>query len=426
VPRGLSDVGEHEEKGSAVRMTFGTERPESITLVKIPAETAIEDLAKHLPKNTVVERTAPCPFKLYERVFEPKDASVVLISGEGGTGKTFEAVNIMYDLATKLHFYVLTNIIFLQKTNSGFRQVMNPHERVRHITSMRQLWYEYALICKEYQVAHPRELGGPIIVLMLDEWTKYMKRLAIYDKVVLATISWWGENRKFQTVPTMITQKMGNAPRQLLPYIKWYLQKSQSLTRQYNSAKGSSYHYKELSFLIRILLEDELERRKETEFTLEDVVCVMQDKRGPWTGSIDRAKVGQICYDSRASANFMMGVVNGSEDWFDDFLRYISSCPAMFVPDKILEFFESTPDRSLELSDTELADLAVDRLEQLEREMPPGTPGPPILMHGMGKGKDRIPVPFTSAYMELNYGCSHIALFRALARKKARDSARKP
>jgi len=122
----------------------------------------------------------------------------------------------------------------------------------------------------------------------------------------------------------------------------------------------------------------------------------------------------------------MMGVVNGSEDWFDDFLRYISSCPAMFVPDKILEFFESTPDRSLELSDTELADLAVDRLEQLEREMPPGTPGPPILMHGMGKGKDRIPVPFTPAYMELNYGCSHIALSRALARKKARDSARKP
>jgi len=371
---------------------------------------------EYLPENTKVQHRPPCAHSVNNRIFEPRDASVILVTGEGGTGKTQEMVEHMYDLASKLHFYVLTNIIFLQKTSSSFRQVMRPHDRVRHINSMRELWYEYAVICKEYQAQHPGQLAGPVVVVVLDEWTKYMKRLAIYEKVVLATLMWWGENRKYQTVPVTITQKMGNAPRQLLPYMKWHIQKSEALTQQYNAKKGRSYHCKELGFVIRVRLEDELEKRKEGEFYLEEVAGVLQVGTGPWTKPFDRLKVGDISYDRRGSANFIMGEVHGTEDWFEDFMKEISSCPGMMVPDKILQFFESGPDRSSQLNQVRPVDIAKHVYRQHREEMPPEDEGHPVLKLGTVNRK-RVRIPLNWTNLERIFKCPHTTLAREMEKE---------
>jgi len=372
-------------------------------------------MTEALPAGQEVETRPPCAGSVYDLMFDPRYATAILSSGEGGTGKTHSAVDILHYLATKLHIYVLTNVIFLQKTTSGYRQVSRPHDRVRHVNTMRELWYEYALICKEYKAQHPDQLAGPIVVAVLDEWTKYMKRLAIWEsRVVLATLMWWGEIRKYQFIPWTITQKMSNAPRQLLPYMKWHIQKSENLTQEYNSAKGSSYHYKELAFVIRVRLEDELEERKEQEFYVGDVAGVIQFRRGPWTGSIDDAKVGQISYDPRGSADFMMGTVNGTEDWFGDFMKHISSCPGMMVPDKIIEFFEEGISGSSELDRFSNIDLEFEMAKRDQAKMDPEATGYSFVKMSPYKGRKMILVEKNPTNRSRWADCSQTTLRRRM------------
>jgi hypothetical protein len=375
-------------------------------------------MTEALPVSQEIETRPPCAGSVLDLIFDPHYATAIMTSGEGGTGKTHSAIDMAHFMATKLHIYILTNGLFLQKTRSDFREVNRPHDRVRHINTMRDLWYEYALICKEHKAQHPHQLAGPIVVALLDEWTKYMRRLAIYEKVVLATLMWWGEIRKYQLIPWTITQKMSNAPRQLLPYMKWHIQKSEELTREYNAAKGTSYHYKELGFVIRIKLEDELEKRTEQEFYLNDVAGVMQFRRGPdtWTGAIGTAKVGQICYDPKGSANFLMGKVNGSEDWFEDFMKHISSCPGMMVPDKILEFFDSDTKQASALDTVRPVDVAKHIYRQHREAMDPEDTGHPMIMLGT-KDRKRVRVPLNPTNMERIFKCPHTSLARELEKE---------
>lgn len=342
-----------------------------------------------MPAGEKVKIRPPCAGTVFDLLFDPRLATAVIISGEGRTGKTLMSVQIAHYLATKLHIYVLTNIIFLQKTRSGPREVFRPDERIRHVKTMRELWYEYALICKEYKSQHPGEQGGPIVVALLDEWTKYMSRLTIYENVCMAALKWWGEIGKYQLIPAMICQKMANAPRQLLPYMKWHIQKSEQLTWEYNAAKGRNYHYKELAFVIKIRLGDELEKRKEEEFHLEDVAGVMEFHRGPWTGAYDDIKIGEICYDARGSADLEMGTVRSSEDWFPAFMKHISSCPGMMVPDRILEFFETGPDQSTQLDRVPRTKVATHYDKIYKEELPLDRIGRPILTLVDEKGKRR-------------------------------------
>lgn len=369
-----------------------------------------------LPENESDPIGPVCAGSLWNRVFEPQDASVVLVSGEGGTGKTHAMVELSNFLATKLHHYVLTNAIFLQKTRQGFREVQSPHPRIRTIKSMRELWYEYAIIIKEYQALHPEVLSGPVVVPLLDEWHKYMKRLAWFDKIVLATLSWWGENRKYQTVPTMITQKMTTIPRQLLPYVKWYIAKSKELTKEYGESRGHNYFYKELAFLIPIRTEDELERRKEIDFTLLDVVQPILFERGLWTGALDNAKVGEICWDPRGSADFKMGEVNGSEDWFDDFMGFISSCPGMMVADKILQFFDQGSNNSSALEQYSNADIATHLFKKHQAKMDPEATGYPLIKVSPHKGRKLVSVELNPTNLARITDCSQATLARKMER----------
>lgn len=347
-----------------------------------------------------------CLPSLLNRIFEPRDASVVMVAGEGGTGKTFSAIEIEYLLASKLHHHILTNDIFVQRVKDGWREVALPDERVRTIKTMRDFWIAYAEILKKDRFA--------IVVPIFDEWQKYMKRLAIYDKIVMSTMEWWSENRKFRTVPVCITQRMKEIPRQLLPHVKWYIAKSKELTNEYNDQQGTDFSCKDLGFIIRIVSEDELAKRTETEFTLRDVVEPLFFERGPWTGDRNVAKVGDICYDSWATANLTMGKVGGTEDWFDDFMDHVSSCSSDQIPDKILEFFEEGGSRTSELEHYTSADLALEVFRRHRIDMPPEASGYPVVKMRPKKGGKTLPVELNPTNLGRLTGSNPVTLARKI------------
>ncbi len=349
-----------------------------------------------------------CAPSLLDRIFEPRDASVVMFSGEGGTGKTLSMIEIEYDLVTKLHRYVLTNDLFLQKVKEGWREVALPHERIRTVKNMRDFWMAYAEILK----ADPHA----VVVPVLDEWHKYMKRLAWFDRIVLSTMAWWSENRKFRTVPTMITQKMKQIPRQLLPYVKWYIAKSRELTSAYNDSQGTDFNFKQLAFVMRVMGEDELEKRTEIEFTLEDVNQVLLIDRGPWTGDLNTAKVGQICYDPMSSANFTMGEVRGTEDWFDQFMEHISGCPSMMIADKILEFFEEGTNVVSVLERVPNAEVVLHLYRQQKAKMPPDAVGHPVIKLSPHKARKLVPIELNPSNLARLGDCSQSWISRKMER----------
>lgn len=351
---------------------------------------------------------ACCAPSLLDRIFEPKDASVIMFSGEGGTGKTLAMIELEYLLVTKLHRYVLTNDLFLQKVKGGWREVGLPHERVRTVKNMRDFWMAYAAILKADPFA--------VVIPVLDEWHKYMRRLAWFDKIVLSTMAWWSENRKFRTVPTMITQKMRQIPRQLLPYVKWYIAKSRELTSAYNEAQGSNFNFKQLAFVIRVMGEDELEKRTEIEFTLEDVNQVLLIDRGPWTGDLNTAKIGQICYDPMSSANFTMGEVRGTEDWFEKFMEHVSGCPSMMIADKILEFFEEGTNVVSMLERVPNADIGLHIYRQQKAKMPPEATGHPVVKLSPHKGRKLVPIELNPSNLARLVDCSQPWLSRKMER----------
>ena len=365
---------------------------------------------EYLPPNTDDQEQpqACCGPSLLDKIFEPRDASVVMFSGEGGTGKTLSMIELEYDLATKLHRYVLTNDLFLQKVKGGWREVALPHERVRTVKNMRDFWMAYAGILKADPFA--------VVVPVLDEWHKYMRRLAWFDKIVISTMAWLSENRKFRTVPTMITQKMRQIPRQLLPYIKWYIAKSRELTSAYNDAKGTDFNFKQLAFVIRVMGEDELEKRTEIEFTLQDVNQVLLIDRGPWTGDLNTAKVGQICYDPMSSANFTMGEVRGTEDWFDKFMEHISGCPSMMIADKILEFFEEGTNVVSVLERVPNAEIGLHIYRQQKAKMPPESTGHPVIKLSPHKGRKLVPIELNPSNLARLVDCSQPWLGRKMER----------
>lgn len=365
---------------------------------------------EYLPPNTEDQEQpqACCAPSLLDRIFEPRDASVVMFSGEGGTGKTLSMVEIEYDLVTKLHRYVLTNDLFLQKVKGGWREVALPHERIRTVKNMRDFWMAYAGILKADPFA--------VVVPVLDEWHKYMKRLAWFDRIVISTMAWWSENRKFRTVPTMITQKMRQIPRQLLPYIKWYIAKSRELTSAYNDARGTDFSFKQLAFVMRVMGEDELEKRTEIEFTLEDVNQVLLIDRGPWTGDLNTAKIGQICYDPMSSANFTMGEVRGTEDWFDQFMEHISGCPSMMIADKILEFFEEGTNVVSALERVPNAEIGLHVYRLQKAKMPPDSTGHPVVKLSPHKGRKLVPIELNPSNLARLVDCSQPWLGRKMER----------
>jgi len=370
---------------------------------------------EYLSPNTE-DREQPqscCAPSLLDRIFEPKDGSVIMFSGEGGTGKTLAMIELEYILVTKLHRYILTNDLFLQKVTGGWREVGLPHERLRTVKNMRDFWIAYATILKADPFA--------VVVPVLDEWHKYMRRLVWFDKIVLSTMAWWSENRKFRTVPTMITQKMRQIPRQLLPYVKWYIAKSRELTSAYNDARGTNFNFKQLAFVTRVMGEDELEKRTEIEFTLQDVNQPLLIDRGPWTGDLNTAKVGQICYDPMSSANFTMGEVRGTEDWFDKFMEHISGCPSMMIADKILEFFEVDWSRSSELEHYSNADVILEVYRRQCAEMPPDASEEPDTRMRPKKGGKTLVVDSTTANLARFGRCDPMTL----ARKKDKLGVRK-
>jgi len=370
----------------------------------------------HSSGNGLPYARPACAHSIWNEVFDPQDASVLLVSGDGGTGKTHTTVNLCQSLTAKLHSYWLTNVIFLQKTREGFREVKSPHPRVRTVKTMRDFWMEYAKILSEYREANPSVLGGPVVVPLLDEWHKYMKRLAWFDKVVLATLDWWGENRKYQTVPTMITQKMRNIPRQLLPYVKWYIAKSKALTNEYSDMMGRKYDYKEIAFLIKVGDDVDLSHWDEKDFSLSDVSQTFKFERHLWTTAPDTAKVGQICYDPRGSANFKMGEVNCTEDWFEDFMDHISSCPGMMLAEKITEFFEEGRRDASALDDVSSADVAVHIYKMHKSKMDPTDEGHPVIFVSPQNGRKRVKVELNPTNLGRLTDSSQATLSRKLER----------
>lgn len=274
-----------------------------------------------------------CIAGVLDEIFSPENASVVLLSDDGGTGKTFGAVDIAQYLGDHLDRHFLTNIAFRQKVGPGqddWRDI-DPHPRVHLVHDMVEFWQTYAEIKRADPFA--------IIVPLLDEWDKWCDKVRWWDALEMAFKQWWGENRKYRTVPTVIGQQMTNNPTRPLRYVRWYISKSKRITDEYNNAFGFHYSNKQLAFIIRVRPELELEKLKSIDFHLKDVREVLLLERMDWTTDPNTAEVGDICYWSETSVNFSIGEVRGSEKWFPEFLKHISGSTPTELPDKIDEFF---------------------------------------------------------------------------------------
>lgn len=274
-----------------------------------------------------------CPASMFDRIFSPEDASVVLFSDDGGTGKTFGAVSLMEYLVNVLDRHFVTNIPFKMKSGEGIGDwtEVEPHPNVHVVRDMVELWQTIGEIKRNDPFA--------IIVCVLDEWDKWCDKILWWEDLPLAFKQWWGENRKYKTVPLVIGQQMTNNPTRPLRYVRWYFSKSRAITKEYNDAYGTSYSCKQLLFIIPVRPEDELEKLKGINFSLNDVVEVLHLERTAWTTDPNTAKVGDICYWSEGSASFDMGKVGDNGRWFPEFLRFISGYTSMELPDKIDDFF---------------------------------------------------------------------------------------
>jgi len=352
-----------------------------------------------------VAHSQPSLAPVLTRVFAPQDASAVLVSGEGGTGKTFGAVSLMPFLTEQLGVYSLTNIPFARrvKTENGWVKV-NPHERVRVVSSMRDLWYQYALIKKEDPFA--------VTVVSLDEWHKWVDRMKSYEDLATNFKDWWGENRKFRTVPECITQKMSNIPRRLLKYIKWYIAKSKALTDEYNGRWRTSFDVKDLMFVISITPEDDLEHKDEVDFGLERVDEVLLTERGRWTGDPNTVRAGEVVYQSEASSTFRMGEVRGSEDWFEEFLHHISGALPMELGGRMLEFFEEDPTRDIELESQPLSALAMHVYRRHVADLVPAEGEHPVIKLSTVRGRKLVPVELNPTNLSRIFRCSQQTLSR--------------
>lgn len=352
----------------------------------------------------------PCLLEYYASIFHPFDGATLTISGEGGSGKTLGSVaGIAYLLAEKLHYYVLTNILFLQRIKGGWRKTVAPHPRIKMVRSMKELWYEYACIIKD----HPKAF----VVPLLDEWHKYMMRLQWYDEIVLNTMVWWGENRKYQTIPVTITQDIERIPRQLLPFTRTLILKSKELTADLNAASGNDFFYKDLAFVIPVSERLRLGEMEQRDFILADVDQVLSFQPGPLTRPMDDAKVGEVCYDSRGSAFFEMGEVRGSEDWFPSFMKFMSSCSSVEIADKIFEFFESESDEASHLDRIHPADITMHVYKQHRREMPPDSTGYPMVKVGTDRRK-RVSIPLNPTNLEAIFKAPHTTLARRMEKER--------
>jgi hypothetical protein len=293
------------------------------------------DMFEQLEKNAHERGLVPGFASMIDKVFSPEDASVILVSGDGGTGKTFTSVELVHFLAEILNFHVITNIVFELKTGSGNKaedwNQVDPHPNVHTVGNMVELWKTYASIKRKDYFA--------VIVVVLDEFHKWAKRIEWWQKEPKALMDWWGENRKYRTVPVMITQKMRILTTQLLQYVQWHIQKSRNLTEEFNGKFGTSYSFKELAFLIKVRPEDEIGKLREWEFTLRDVVQVIRTERYDWTTDRNEAEVGDICYNSETSANFELGEFGNNPDWFQEFFKFIAGTHPTKLPDRIDDFF---------------------------------------------------------------------------------------
>lgn len=303
------------------------------------------------PEKELPAQPDYCLASVFDRIFSPEDANVVLISSDGGTGKTFATVEIAYFLTNILGFHVLTNILFQRKTGENDRDWtdIDPHPNVHTVRDMVEFWSVYAEIKRKDPFA--------VVVALLDEWHKWTDKIRWWEEAAIAFKDWWGENRKYRTVPVMVTQQMANIPSRLLRYVRWYISKSKSITNEYNGTYGTHYSFRELAFIIPIRPEDELEKLREFNFTLNDVVEVLELERTAWTADRNTAQVGDVCYVSESSANFSMGEVAGDDHWFPKFLAFTSGCAPLDLPDRIEEFF--TRGARKQLTQKQRTDLAV-------------------------------------------------------------------
>jgi hypothetical protein len=325
----------------------------------------------------------PCFPGTLNDMFSPEDANVVLLSADGGRGKTFTAVELHW-LATEIMqtHYGLTNVYFETKTTRG-RKRIDPGARTLSALTMKDLWLNYAKIRKTDEFA--------TFIVVLDEFHKFSKRLRWFEKEPLSIMDWWGENRKFRTVPIVITQKMGNLPRQLMQYVKFYISKSDRLSKDFNYSHKTRYDPEELAFIFEIDDAVGIENKKEKDFKLENVSEILRIERCPWTIDRNKLKRGQICYVSEVSANFSMGLVNGSENWWHAFMEKVSNIPPEQLADAIIDFFtEDIEQEENPLEDLDEADLAVHLCLKHLAKGNIGPNGYPVLNLGVGRGNRKI------------------------------------
>lgn len=355
---------------------------------------------------------------LEDEVFTYEDATVVALSAPGGTGKTFAAVELAYYMVEKLGYYLLTNIPFQRRTprsKTGWTPEFEPHAHARVVMTLRDLWIQYGMIKQRDPYA--------VVMVVLDEWHKWVDRMTSWEQMPIDLKDWWGEDRKYRTVPFCITQRVKNIPRQILPYVKWYAMKSAHLTAEYNAAFHHHYGIRDLIFLAKVvpgeLLEYEEENQDETKgrvFHLCDVEEVLIVERGPWTTDPNEAKAGDVCYWSETGSTFEPGKVRGREDWFKDFLRHISGCHPTELGDRILEYFEEDPTREAELANFTSADLAIHVYRSRKSEMPPEASGHPVIKVGPHKGRRLVQVELNPTNLARIFGCSQSTLSKRFER----------
>lgn len=269
-------------------------------------------------------------------IFDLDYGNTIYLSGDRGTGKTHQAVNLIYYFVNYLDWAVITNIQF---KNEG--ELTEP-DSVYFATDMVQLWKSVADI-RESDPYKP-------IIVVIDEFHKTVDRYRTLDDTVLAINKWLSENRKYIMCTLFITQFVEMIPRRLLKWTDFFMIKSNNLTQTYNNRYNTKYGKKYLSYLIpvkarKIKISEGHEQKKhqveefdESEVKWGDFTELYKSGKTEWTKD-----QGEYKFRTYGSASFELGNLKGDgpDEWLPDLVKEISVVSEKKIAKTISNFFDN-------------------------------------------------------------------------------------
>lgn len=281
---------------------------------------------------------------LLPEIFDTQEhGSVVYLHGGKGTGKTHEAVNLIYWLVNECDYSIITNIQFIDKNGN-----QTYPEHVYFADDFIEYWKAMADIRRK----NPQR---PVTVV-IDEFHKTCMRLNTMSVSVRVMYKWLSEIRKYISSALLISQNMKAIPSTLLWWSNWFFAKDSGLTSEYNSKFNTRYHPRKLTFMLPVrnfnvyyympgwgYWDESVENYNQNDLNLGSMEDVAYSGVTAWT---DTKQTDSPTYSTHGSAMWEIGELGDMKpkEWMQRIMKVLGRTVPKEMPDAIDDFFERMED----------------------------------------------------------------------------------